>query len=137
MDSSNSVPRDVQWYLQVFKTLHLLPRHLVILIAVLPTFGVTRPFSHGVQAQFFRRFSLYDSVAVPLLHLSLPTYRMVEQELFPCLRHYGIRFYAYNPVSILCIHPVSERASKSNTALSRVIACRHTVVLCYRRVDFA
>ncbi len=25
--------------------------------------------------------------------------RMVESELLPCLRHFGIRFYAYNPVS--------------------------------------
>ncbi len=27
-------------------------------------------------------------------------YRMVETELIPCLRYFGIRFYAYNPVSI-------------------------------------
>ncbi|CAK8672734.1 unnamed protein product [Clavelina lepadiformis] len=25
--------------------------------------------------------------------------RMVEKELFPCLRYYGMRFYAYNPLS--------------------------------------
>ena len=25
---------------------------------------------------------------------------MVEGELFPCLRHFGLRFYAYNPVSV-------------------------------------
>jgi aflatoxin B1 aldehyde reductase len=25
--------------------------------------------------------------------------RMVEQELFPCLRNFGIRFYAYNPLA--------------------------------------
>ncbi|XP_018580712.2 aflatoxin B1 aldehyde reductase member 3 [Scleropages formosus] len=27
------------------------------------------------------------------------TTRQVETELFPCLRHYGIRFYAYNPLA--------------------------------------
>ena len=27
-------------------------------------------------------------------------HRMVEAELFPALRHFGIRFYEYNPVSI-------------------------------------
>ena len=27
-------------------------------------------------------------------------YRMVEGELFPCLGRFGLRFYAYNPVSI-------------------------------------
>ena len=26
-------------------------------------------------------------------------YRKVEPELFPCLRQFGLRFYAYNPVS--------------------------------------
>ena len=31
--------------------------------------------------------------------LSPVTHRMVEGELFPCLRNFGIRFYAYNPVS--------------------------------------
>lgn len=25
---------------------------------------------------------------------------MVESELFPCLRYFGLRFYAYNPVSV-------------------------------------
>eukprot|EP00007_Cunea_sp_BSH-02190019_P007633 CAMPEP_0174238330 /NCGR_PEP_ID=MMETSP0417-20130205/11015_1 /TAXON_ID=242541 /ORGANISM="Mayorella sp, Strain BSH-02190019" /LENGTH=306 /DNA_ID=CAMNT_0015317155 /DNA_START=171 /DNA_END=1088 /DNA_ORIENTATION=+ len=25
--------------------------------------------------------------------------RQVEEELFPCLRHYGLRFYAYNPLA--------------------------------------
>lgn len=39
-----------------------------------------------------------------IYYFTIPTlYRMVEQELFPCLRHYGIRFYAYNPVSVLYI----------------------------------
>ncbi len=28
---------------------------------------------------------------------------MVETELIPCLRYFGIRFYAYNPVSILSV----------------------------------
>lgn len=27
------------------------------------------------------------------------TTRQVELELFPCLRHYGLRFYAYNPLA--------------------------------------
>ncbi|XP_027698565.1 aflatoxin B1 aldehyde reductase member 2-like [Vombatus ursinus] len=27
------------------------------------------------------------------------TTRQVEMELFPCLRHYGLRFYAYNPLA--------------------------------------
>ncbi|KAM6241084.1 aflatoxin B1 aldehyde reductase member 2 isoform 2-T2 [Porphyrio hochstetteri] len=27
------------------------------------------------------------------------TTRQVETELFPCLRHYGLRFYAYNPLA--------------------------------------
>lgn len=27
------------------------------------------------------------------------TTRQVETELFPCLRHFGIRFYAYNPLA--------------------------------------
>lgn len=27
------------------------------------------------------------------------TTRQVEPELFPCLRHYGLRFYAYNPLA--------------------------------------
>ena len=26
-------------------------------------------------------------------------FRMVESELFPALRYFGLRFYAYNPVS--------------------------------------
>lgn len=42
------------------------------------------------------------STALTVLH-SFFSCRMVEQELLPCLRHYGIRFYAYNPVSILCV----------------------------------
>jgi len=25
--------------------------------------------------------------------------RDVERELIPCLRHYGVRFYAYNPLA--------------------------------------
>ena len=31
--------------------------------------------------------------------ISLPP-RMVESELFPALRYFGLRFYAYNPVSV-------------------------------------
>lgn len=27
------------------------------------------------------------------------TTRQVETELFPCLRHFGLRFYAYNPLA--------------------------------------
>lgn len=27
------------------------------------------------------------------------TTRQVEAELFPCLRYYGLRFYAYNPLA--------------------------------------
>lgn len=27
------------------------------------------------------------------------TTRQVEAELFPCLRHFGLRFYAYNPLA--------------------------------------
>lgn len=27
------------------------------------------------------------------------TTRQVETELFPCLRYYGLRFYAYNPLA--------------------------------------
>ena len=27
-------------------------------------------------------------------------FRDIEKELFPCLRRFGIAFYAYNPVSI-------------------------------------
>ncbi len=35
------------------------------------------------------------------LPTSLPS-RMVEAELFPALRKFGLRFYAYNPVSLSC-----------------------------------
>ena len=27
------------------------------------------------------------------------TTRLVEKELFPCLRHFGLRFYAFNPLA--------------------------------------
>lgn len=27
------------------------------------------------------------------------TTRQVEKELLPCLRHYGMRYYAYNPLA--------------------------------------
>ena len=33
------------------------------------------------------------------LLLIINIHRSVEGELFPCLRQFGIRFYAYNPVS--------------------------------------
>ena len=35
----------------------------------------------------------------PLSHVFLS--RIVESELFPALRYFGLRFYAYNPVSDL------------------------------------
>lgn len=32
------------------------------------------------------------------------TTRQVEKELFPCLRHFGLRFYAYNPLAGMGCH---------------------------------
>lgn len=41
----------------------------------------------------------YTHISPAFGSVSVPPHRMVEGELFPCLRYFGLRFYAYNPVS--------------------------------------
>ena len=41
-------------------------------------------------------FSVYLSVFIAGMYNCLT--RMVEKELFPCLRYFNMRFYAYNPL---------------------------------------
>ncbi len=42
-----------------------------------------------------------ETCPIPLSMSFLFLYRMVEGELFPAIRKFGLRFYAYNPVSTL------------------------------------
>lgn len=46
-------------------------------------------------------------------------HRTVEPELFPCLRHYGIAFYAYNPLGGGYLTDKYERATKEHEEGSR------------------
>ncbi|KAM8990177.1 aflatoxin B1 aldehyde reductase member 2 [Ara ararauna] len=43
----------------------------------------------------------YNNWVMPTVYQGMynATTRQVEAELFPCLRHYGLRFYAYNPLA--------------------------------------
>uniref|UniRef100_A0A8B9EYE8 Aldo-keto reductase family 7 like (gene/pseudogene) n=1 Tax=Anser cygnoides TaxID=8845 RepID=A0A8B9EYE8_ANSCY len=43
----------------------------------------------------------YNNWLMPTVYQGMynATTRQVETELFPCLRHYGLRFYAYNPLA--------------------------------------
>ena len=39
---------------------------------------------------------------------------MVEDELFPALRYFGLRFYAYNPVRIFVLSAVHSNQDSSS-----------------------
>ena len=61
---------------------------------VLPTVyqSMYNPITRYVS---FEISSLYNNMYVYLLYF---VYRTVEGELLPALKHFGLRFYAYNPV---------------------------------------
>ena len=62
---------------------------------------------HQVHYNYYNLFSLstlkcgpkFHNLEMTLFVVGVCIHRMVEGELFPCLRQFGLRFYAYNPVS--------------------------------------
>lgn len=44
-------------------------------------------------------WALCEALCCPVQGMYNATTRQVEAELFPCLRHFGLRFYAYNPLA--------------------------------------
>ena len=60
---------------------------------------------------------MMESVCIFIHAAVLCTCRMVESELFPCLRYFGIRFYAYNPVSLTHVYLCIGHVGTSNIVL--------------------
>lgn len=42
---------------------------------------------------------MFPSLTISLQGMYNATTRLVEKELFPCLRNFGLRFYAFNPLA--------------------------------------
>ena len=81
---ANSLSRDVQWSVSVCACNYVFGSIYVISVYVL-FFPCTHLFCLIMSLEIYISFNY--------------THSMVEDELFPCLRNFGMSFYAYNPVS--------------------------------------
>lgn len=60
--------------------------------------GYIKPFAYQARSYSPPRVGAIMMLTVSLKGIYNAIHRAVEPELFPCLRHYGVAFYAFNPL---------------------------------------